>query len=155
VQPAHGIDQSSVLGRHEGFTLVELLIVLMIISILAAATVPRLSHRSVQARTAVARMDVGSNIPLALDLYELDTGMYPTTSQGLEALIRMPSTPPLPTLWDGPYLSGSVPRDPWGQPYEYRSPCNREECDYELWSLGPDGRQGGDDDIGQVVYGRE
>lgn len=133
-------------GRR-GFTLIELLLVILIISILAALVVPRFAKRSEEARVSAAIVDVRANLATALDLYELDNGNYPTSSQGLEALIREPTGSPRPRNWNGPYVRGGLPKDPWGQAYVYRSPCSRPNCDYELLSCGPDGAEGGDDDI--------
>ena len=131
-----------------GFTLVELLLVLLIIGILAGIVVPRFAQRSEEARGAAARADVLGNLPTALDLYELDSGHFPTTEQGLSALVARPTTPPIPTRWNGPYIRGSIPLDPWGRPYVYRRPSRHGGPDYDLFSLGPDGAEGGGDDIG-------
>jgi len=146
------ICEESMLDKREqesrrGFTLIELLLVILIISILAALVVPRFANRSEQARVSAATVDVRANLATALDLYELDNGGYPTTTQGLEALLREPMGSPRPRNWNGPYVRGGVPKDPWGNPYVYRSPCNRPDCDYELLSFGPDGVEGSDDDI--------
>ncbi len=131
-----------------GFTLLELMLTLVILSALAYMVVPRFSGRVRKAKIASARTDVTLNIPAALDLYELDTGTFPTTEQGLAALISPPTSAPVPTGWDGPYLKRpTVPTDPWGNPYVYRFPSSRAGVDYELFSLGPDGMEGTDDDI--------
>jgi len=110
---------------------------------------PRFSGRTRQAKTTTARMDIFVNISTALDLYEMDNGRYPTTEQGLEALIEKPGISPVPTTWNGPYLKRLIlPRDPWGQPYRYRNPSSKRGLDYELYSLGPDGIEQSPDDIG-------
>lgn len=133
--------------RSRAFTLVELLLVLLIIGILAGLAIPRFAKRSEQAKVAAARADIEANIATALDLYELDNGRFPTTSQGLEALVEEPRIPPFPTNWNGPYLRGSIPVDPWRHRYVYRCPSQRGNADYDLLSFGPDGAEGGGDDV--------
>jgi general secretion pathway protein G len=130
-----------------GFTLIELLLVLLIIGILAGLVVPRVAKRSEEARLSAARADVEANIATALELYELDNRQFPTTEQGLEGLVAEPTVPPFPENWNGPYVRGGVPQDPWGNAYVYRSPSSRANSDYDLFSMGPDGAEGGGDDI--------
>ncbi len=132
--------------RKDGFTLIEIMIVVMIIAALAAMIVPRLGGRSEQAKRAVAEADIASNIGLALKLYELDNGNYPTTEQGLKALVSKPSSSPVPTNWNGPYLERLRP-DPWKNPYQYRCPGTHNPGGYDLFSMGKDGIAGTDDDI--------
>ncbi len=132
--------------KNQAFTLIELMLVVIIIGTLAALVVPRLAGRAEQARVTAARADVASNIPLALELYELDNGSYPTTEQGLNALRVKPTTPPIPKNWNGPYLK-KEPIDPWGNKYVYVSPGTHNREDFDLYSLGPDGAEGGNDDI--------
>lgn len=128
-----------------GFTLVELLLVVIIIGVLAAMVVPSLIGRSEQARVTAARADIRATIGTALDTFEMDTGGYPTTAQGLEALIREPDDV---RNWHGPYLKEiSVPLDPWKNEYVYNSPSDHEPLPYDLTSYGRDGKEGGDDDI--------
>lgn len=122
----------------EGFTLIEILLVVVIISSLAAMVVPRLTGRSEQARIAIARADIRANLPTALKLYELDNGTFPTTQQGLQALISAPSRAPVPRNWNGPYVEGGSLSDPWGNDYRYRYPPERG-VDYDLYSYGPSG----------------
>jgi general secretion pathway protein G len=129
--------------NRRGFTLIELMLVVIIIGALAAMIVPRLTGRSEQAKIACAKADVISNIPLALDLYELDNGRYPSTEQGLDALMKKPGGFPEPTNWTGPYIK-KKPVDPWGNLYQYRYPGTSGK-DYDLYSLGPNGVEGEDD----------
>lgn len=126
------------------FTLVELLIVVTILGVLVAMVVPRLAGRTEQARRARAEADVASNIALALDLFELDSGRYPSTQEGLNALR---SAPPDAKSWKGPYLKRE-PLDPWGRPYRYAYPGAKNLQDYDLFSVGPDGVEATADDIG-------
>lgn len=128
------------------FTLVELMIVVIIIAALAAMVVPRLGSRSEQAKAAVAEADIHSNIGLALKLYKLDNGRYPTTSQGLNALLVKPSSSPPATNWNGPYVERE-PVDPWKNPYQYKSPGAHNTDGYDLSSPGPDGVEGTEDDV--------
>lgn len=126
-----------------GFTLIEIMLVVIIIAALAAMVVPRLSGRSEQAKVAIAKADIESHIATALKLYELDNGNFPTTSQGLAALNYKPSNPPAPRNWNGPYLE-KAPIDPWGSPYRYESPGDNR-LDYDLWSTGKDVNSKDDD----------
>jgi general secretion pathway protein G len=130
-----------------GFTLIELMLVVIIIGVLAAMVVPRFVGRSEQARYAAARADIEANLAIALDLYELDNGSYPTTEQGLEALTQKSESEPMPPNWKGPYLKKRIPIDPWGNPYRYVCPGTHNSEDYDLSSFGPDGVEGGNDDI--------
>jgi len=134
--------------RAGGFTLVEMLAVVVIIGVLAAMIVPRFAGRSEEARRSAARTDIDANLSSALDMYELDNGVYPSTEQGLEALRVEPSAPPTPPRWKGPYVKkrGGL-KDPWGRPYVYAAPGVRNEGDYDLSSLGADGLPGTPDDI--------
>lgn len=129
-----------------GFTLIELMIVVIIIAALAAMVVPRLGSRSEQAKVAVAEADIGSNIGLALKLYKLDNGRYPTTSQGLKALLSKSTSSPVPSNWNGPYLERD-PLDPWKNTYQYKCPGSHNADSYDLYSLGTDGVEGNEDDV--------
>jgi general secretion pathway protein G len=133
-----------VLKPKKCFTLIELMLVVVIIGALAAMIVPRMAGRSQQAKETIAKADILSNIPSALDLYELDNGTYPSTEQGLEALRSKPTGFPEPTNWRGPYLKRN-PLDPWGGEYQYRHPSQHENLDYDLYSLGPDKIESSDD----------
>ena len=127
-----------------GFTLIELMLVIVIIGALAAMVVPRLVGRSEEARIGAARADLKGNLSLALRLYEVDNGRYPATEQGLAALMTKPTSPPVPENWKGPYIE-QEPLDPWKRQYVYRYPGTHPPRDYDLLSLGPDGKESADD----------
>ncbi|MFV0624476.1 type II secretion system major pseudopilin GspG [Sphingomonas sp. ac-8] len=130
---------SPVPASEAGLTLVEMIVVLAIIAIVAALIVPNVISRPDQARVTTANTDIQS-IGAALKMYRLDNGDYPTTQQGLKALVERPTTPPVPGGWaEGGYLS-QMPVDPWGNPYAYTGGSGS----FELKSLGKDGRPGGE-----------
>ena len=129
--------------RQSGFTLVEMLLVLVILAVLAAIVVPKFAGRSQQAKVTAAGQQI-SSLQLALESFEVDNGGYPTGGNGLNALLDPPSGA---TNWKGPYLPKAVPPDPWGNAYVYTYPGKNNPRGYDLMSMGPDGRQGGDDDI--------
>jgi general secretion pathway protein G len=130
--------------NNRGFTLIELMVVIVILGILAGLIVPRIMGRPEEARRAKAAMQMES-IETALKLYKLDNGTYPTTEQGLQALVEAPSVGEPPRNWrEGGYLEkGKVPKDPWGNEYVYMSPGSHG--DYDLLSYGGDGEPGGED----------
>ena len=125
-----------------GFTLIEILVVIMIIGILASIIAPRFVGRTEDAKVTAAKADI-SAIELAIDAYEADNGFYPATEQGLDALIVVPAIAPIPTNWKGPYLKKSVGNDPWGSPYIFVCPGIYNSTSYDLYSLGRDGKEGG------------
>ncbi len=130
----------------KAFTLIELMIVVIIIAALAAMIVPRLSGRADQAKVTVAQSDINANIATALKLYQLDNGNFPTTEQGLEALLEKPGSEPAPNNWNGPYLEKKAV-DPWGNPYKYRYPGTNNKSSYDLYSAGKDQTEGTEDDV--------
>ena len=122
-----------------GFTLIELLVVLTIIGLIVGLVGPRVLGYLAESRSKTAKLQIES-FSASLDLFYLDTGRYPTTSEGLSALAERPADV---TAWNGPYLKGGrVPMDPWGNPYQYRSPVDHTPP-YEILSFGSDGREGG------------
>ncbi len=131
------------LMRSDGFTLIELMVVIVILGILAGLIVPRIMGRPDEAKQLKAKLQIES-VETALKLYKLDNGSYPSTDQGLEALVAKPETPPVPRKWrDGGYLEkGRVPIDPWGNTFVYLSPG--VHGDYDITSYGADGISGGD-----------
>jgi general secretion pathway protein G len=134
--------------RHAGFTLIEIMVVVVIMGVLAALLVPRLMGRTDDARILAAKQDIAT-LMQALKLYRLDNQRYPTTEQGLQALIARPTNGPQPANWKtGGYID-RLNKDPWGNPYQYLSPGTRSEVD--IFSYGADGQLGGagnDADIG-------
>ena len=131
-----------------GFTLIELMVVLVIIGVLAALIVPNVLDRADDARATAAKTDV-NNLMQALKLYRLDNQRYPTAEQGLQALLVKPTTGPIPSNWKS-YLD-KLPNDPWGRPYQYLNPGVKGEID--VMSFGADGQPGGESknaDIGSL-----
>ncbi len=136
LSPARHIQR---LRRAAGFTLIELMVVLVIIGVLAALIVPNVLDRADDARVTAARTDI-NNLMQALKLYRLDNQRYPTSEQGLQALVSKPGTEPVPPNWK-PSLD-KLPNDPWGRPYQYVNPGVKGEVD--VLSLGADGQPGGE-----------
>lgn len=140
-------ERRGLIGRRRaliGFSLIELLLVLVILAVLAAVVAPRFATRGEQARETAAQTDI-SRLETALDAFEIDNGRYPTNDEGLRALVEQPSGM---DSWRGPYISRGVPNDPWGNPYVYRHPPQINQYGYDLYSRGADEQEGTDADIG-------
>jgi len=133
-----------------GFTLIEILVVIAVLAMLAALVAPNVFQHVGTAKDATARSQI-ELLGAGLDAYRLDNGRYPTTDQGLDALQTQPTMEPLPSNWRGPYLRKDVPLDPWGGPYIYLSPGERNPRGYDLLSLGADGELGGEGEDADVV----
>ncbi len=146
--PPTAANRPAAVPRADGFTLIEIMVVIVILGVLAALIVPRVLERPDEARVIAAKADIAT-IMQALKLYRLDNQRYPTADQGLPALIAKPESTPVPPNWkNGGYLD-RLPKDPWGRPYVYVNPGVRN--DIEVFSFGADGQQGGsgiDADIG-------
>jgi len=127
-----------------GFTLIELLLVLVILATLSAIVLPKFTGRAKQAKITAAKTQI-AQLEVALDAFEIDVGRYPTTVEGLRALVARPTSEA--DGWQQPYLRREIPRDPWGNDYVYRYPGQYNEYGYDLYCHGPDGKLGGDDDI--------
>jgi general secretion pathway protein G len=128
-------------SRFDGFTLLEIMIVVVILGILAALVVPKVMSRPDEARQVAARQDIASLLQ-ALKLYRLDNFRYPSTEQGLNALVSRPTTEPLPPNWKGGGYLDRLPKDPWGTPYQYLNPGAHGEVD--VFSFGADREAGGE-----------
>lgn len=147
LHPSPTTDRTSArrLDDDRGFTFIEIMVVVAILAILAALVVPRIMGRTDDAKRTAAKVQI-RNLEGALQLYKLDNGIYPTTEQGLKALVEKPSVGVIPKKWKiGGYLP-KLPEDPWGNPYKYLSPVQRadQKLDYEVTSLGTDGEVGGE-----------
>jgi general secretion pathway protein G len=127
-------------ARRRGFTLVEVLLVLMILVFLASMAVMAYGPIQRQWKTNAAKGQIGL-FGTALDMYQLAVGSYPTTGQGLEALRHAPGDLPNPTKWDGPYLKSEIPLDPWDRPYQYACPGQHHPDSYDVWTVSPEGAE--------------
>jgi general secretion pathway protein G len=125
----------------KGFSLIELIVVLVILGLLAAVVGPSVFKHLATGKEKIAKIQI-KELEGGLQLFSFDMGRFPNTSEGLDALMRNPGNA---EAWKGPYLNKELPKDPWGKPYVYRSPGLHG--DYDLYSCGPDGADGGDDDI--------
>ena len=139
-------------SRQLGFTLIEIMAVVLIIGLLTAVVGTAIFGQIDRARVTTAKTQM-KQIEAALDFYRMDNGRYPTTEQGLDALVHQPSTEPVPREYrpEGYLSGGKVPKDPWGSPYEYQAPGQRNTYGFDIWSFGADGQPGGkgvDADIG-------
>lgn len=129
---------------NKGFTLIEIMLVVIIIGVLTAMVVPKLAGRGEQARAAAAKLDIEANYAMALEAYRMDMGRFPTTEQGLSALIEKPSESA--DKWQGPYLKRKKDvKDPWGNDYIYLAPGEENPDEYDLSSYGKDGVNSQDD----------
>jgi general secretion pathway protein G len=135
-----------------GFTLIEMLVVITVIAILAAVIAPTIFRNVGDAKSAAAKSQM-QIFELALDAYRLDNDYYPSTSQGLNALVQAPTGEPPALRWRGPYLKRDAPQDPWGRPYLYRSPGTSSPDGYDLLSLGRDGQPGGSGEDADLSLG--
>lgn len=143
------IRDSSTRSGEQGFTLIEMLVVISIIAMIMAIVGPRVLNYLAESKVKTARIQIES-LSSALDLFYLDVGRYPSSSEGLTALVQRPGDG---STWNGPYLRGNeVPKDPWGQPYIYRIPGERGA--FELLSLGSDGREGGVGTASDIAWSR-
>jgi general secretion pathway protein G len=137
---------TAALRSQRGFSLIELLVVIIILGLIVGLVGPRLFGRVGQSKQATARAQI-ELLGAALDQYRLDVGAYPATAVGLQALVQNPNLP----SWNGPYLKkNAVPSDPWGKPYQYKC-CPGEHGDYDIWSHGADGTPGGEGENADVV----
>ena len=127
--------------KNRGFTLIEIMVVIVILGILASLVVPKIMSRPDDARLIAARQDI-SSLTQALKLYRLDNQNYPTTEQGLAALVQKPTSPPIPNNWKSGGYVDRLPKDPWGNDFQYLSPGLKGEID--VFSLGADGAPGGE-----------
>ncbi|WP_215818108.1 type II secretion system major pseudopilin GspG [Zooshikella harenae] len=127
--------------KQSGFTLIEIMVVVVILGILGALVVPKIMSRPDQAKVTVARSDIAS-IKTALEMYKLDNHNYPSTDQGLEALVSKPSGQPEARNWNPDGYLEKIPVDPWGRPYQFQAPGNHGK--FDLYSLGADGKKGGE-----------
>lgn len=130
--------------KTRGFTLIELMLVLVILATLATIVAPKLTGQSQKAKKTAARTQI-SQFEVALDAFEIDLGRYPTTTEGMRALVEKPASDS--AEWTQPYLKQDIPLDPWGNEYNYRYPGQNNKDGYDLYSFGPDGKLGGGDDI--------
>ncbi len=128
--------QSNTYRKNAGFTLIEVMVVVVILGILAAIVVPRIMSSPEKARMVKVKQDILA-VQNALDLYKLDNAVYPTTEQGLQALVTKPTTPPVPRDWKSDGYLQEVPQDPWGEAYQYEN--NEEQL--KIYSFGPKGRE--------------
>ena len=133
-----------------GFTLVEILVVIIVIALLATLVAPNVFRHVGRAKDTTARAQV-ELLSAAVEAYRLDNDRFPTTEQGLAALRTPPTQEPRPRAWRGPYLRREVPVDPWGRPYIYRSPGTVNREGYDLLTLGRDGQEGGEDEDADVL----
>ena len=147
---ASGLNRGTSAPGREGFTLIELMVVIIILGVLAGLVLPRFMGRTEEAKRTKAKLQI-ENLESALKLYKLDNGSYPTTQQGLDALVKLPTAGNIPKSWrEGGYLEKpQIPLDPWGRAYVYLSPGMKNK-DFDLKSLGADGEEGGEGENADV-----
>lgn len=136
--------------RRRGFTLIEILVVIVVLAVLATLVAPNVFRHVGAARETTAKSQI-EMFGAALDAYRLDNGRYPSTEQGLVALWQAPIVEPRAANWRGPYLRKQPPLDPWGAPYQYRAPGTQSGGGYDLVSLGADGKPGGDGEAADIT----
>lgn len=141
----HFLRRATPAGRRAGFTLIEIMLVVVIMGILMTVAVVKFGGKTQQAQIIAARADIKA-YSTALSLFELDNGFYPSTEQGLQALVVQPTTPPVPQHWKT-YLETPVRADPWGNAYVYKCPGDHKPDGYDLYSAGPNGIPGDADNI--------
>jgi general secretion pathway protein G len=133
-----------------GFTLMEMLLVVLVIALLAAMIVPRLIPQAEHAKSSIAQAELDANLPAALDLFMLNVGRYPTTDEGLEALWNRPGSVPA-DKWKGPYVRRQSANDPWGNPFSYFCPPQKGGLDFDIICAGPDGIEDSEDDLSNAL----
>ena len=148
--PPAGATRPSPRRPRSGFTLIEVLVVVVIIAVLASIVAPNVFRHVDTAKSVAAQAQI-STLGAALDAYRLDNGRYPTTEQGLAALWQQPTGAPRPANWRGPYLRQPPPSDPWGAAFVYRFPGERTPTGFDLSSLGADGAPGGTGEAADVT----
>lgn len=148
--PPAGATRPSPRRPRSGFTLIEVLVVVVIIAVLASIVAPNVFRHVDTAKSAAAQAQIAT-LGAALDAYRLDNGRYPTTEQGLGALWQQPTAAPRPSTWRGPYLRQAPPADPWGAAFVYRFPGERTPNGFDLSSLGADGASGGTGEAADVT----
>lgn len=134
--------------RDRGFTLMEILVVLAILGLLAGLAINKFGHTFENARKDATGLFVNTSLKVPLESYRMHIGDYPSTQDGLQALVAPPSSSAAASRWRGPYIEGKVPFDPWGEPYHYAYPGTHNKDRYDVWSSGPDHQSGTEDDIG-------
>ena len=130
-------------GFQKGFTLIEIMVVVVILGVLAALVIPNIMSRPDQAKAAAAQADLKA-VSSSLELYRLDNGAYPTTDQGLDALVVQPESEPLARNWNPDGYLKRVPKDPWGRPYQYEMPGVKNQNGFDIYSFGANGRSDGE-----------
>lgn len=152
MMPVRLARRRAAVGRRPGFTLIEILVVIVVIAILATLVAPNVFQHVGAAKSATAKSQI-EMLGAALDAYRLDSGAYPATQQGLDALWEKPTVDP-PVNWRGPYLRKPVPLDPWGRAYVYQFPGQQNPIGYDLLSFGADGKPGGEGEDADIVSWR-